>query len=142
MRNQLCSTHQTFIQNPLTDPRYTQWQLCIKQEDQALLSTTAIHLRTLGLHPHWDGYRYLLTGIPIYAKTPGMRLHKELYCDIAELCHIANTQCIEHSIRRAIKHAWQKRDLAIWAHYFPLNGNGNIDCPSNKLFIATLAEML
>ena len=142
MHNPLCVTPATISADSSTRVRPAQWQIFISKIDKSALSTTVIHLRTLGLLPDLDGYRYLTAAIPLYAINPGVRLHKELYCDIVEICGANDTLCVEHSIRSAIKGAWLKHDPTLWAHYFPLNKDGNIDCPSNKLFIATLSEMI
>jgi len=45
---------------------------------------------------------------------------------------------VEHSIREAIRAAYGNRDPQVWERCFP----GCRGVPSNKLFIATLAERL
>ncbi len=128
--------------NSISKTPNEQWELKIAQTGQSALSTTAIHLRTLGLRPSRDGYRFLEVAIPLYAEDPSLRLHKEIYPAVAEICEANDETCVEHAIRTAIKSAWKGRDITLWKQYFPLNDEGDIDCPSNKLFIATLAEML
>lgn len=97
------------------------------------------HLDLLGLNAALDGYRYLLVAIPLCSENPDMRLHKELYPAVRELCNVTNAACVERSIRSAIKTAWEHRVVSKWSQYFPQNCDG---CPSNKEFIAKIAAKL
>lgn len=98
----------------------------------------AAHLQLLKIPSHRDGYQYLCFGIPLFAQDPGQRLSKELYPAIADLCSCKDGRAVEHSIRIAIEAGWKVRDAAVWERYFP----GVTACPSNKVFIAKMAELL
>lgn len=100
------------------------------------------HLRQLGLATHLDGYQQLRVGIPLFAQDPDQQVFKELYANVASICGNDNPTQVEHSMRMAIKGAWNKRDEAVWSDYFAPDRNGRIPCPSNKVFIAKLAERL
>lgn len=100
-----------------------------------------VHLHTLGFQTHLDGYRQLCIGIPLFAATIGMRLSKELYPAIAKLLGDLDARSVEHSIRKAIENAWARRDIPVWAKYFPGHAVEH-RCPSNKEFISRIAEML
>lgn len=99
------------------------------------------HLRRLNVPSHLDGFLYLRIGIPEFAKDPTQRLGKELFLIIASQCG-GSSALIESAIRTAIRTAWSRRDDAVWAEYFPPDASGQIPCPSNKAFIARLAQLL
>lgn len=101
-----------------------------------------VHLHMLNFPTHLDGYRQLSTGLPLFAKNPDMCLSKELYPVIAETFSLPDPRTVEHSIRKAIKAAWERGDPLVWAKYFPPNADGSVPCPSNKAFFSRLAEML
>lgn len=107
----------------------------LQKEDPQLRIAT--HLQLLKVPSHRDGYQYLCFGIPLFAQDPGQRLSKELYPAIAKQCG-CNERAVEHSIRIAIEAAWNVRDKAVWERHFP----GATACPSNKVFIAKMAEIL
>lgn len=108
------------------------------EEKQDISHQVAAHLRTLGFRPHLDGYRQLCVGIPIFAQNPRMLLSKELYPAISELFRLPDSRAVEHSIRKAISDAWQRRDPAIWGKYFPCTEKP----PNNKAFLCRILEML
>ncbi len=100
------------------------------------------HLNLLGFNLNLDGSRYLIAAIHLYAEQPEQRLHKELYPAVRDLCKASSVDSVEHSIRSAIKSTWKKRDVSKWRRYFPADHNGDIPRPSNKDFIAQLAQKL
>lgn len=103
---------------------------------------TILLLHTLHFQTHLDGYQQLCIGIPMFARSPGMRLSKELYPAIAGKFGPLDARTVEHSIRKSIESAWRHKDPLIWAKYFPPDEKGRIPCPSNKVFISRLAELL
>lgn len=105
-------------------------------------SITAQHLHLLNIPARRDGYRYLLTAIPLFAKKPQQFMTKELYPQVAKLCGCQDGRAVEHSIRQAIHAAWEHRDNVVWRKYFVPGPKGSIPCPSNKAFICRLAELL
>ena len=84
------------------------------------------------------GYKQLCVGIPHYRENGIQNLSKDLYPWLAEQFDHVSPQAVEHAIREAIRYAWEHRDPEVWAQYFP----GSAKQPSNKQFIATLAERL
>jgi DNA-binding response OmpR family regulator len=100
------------------------------------------HMQRLGLSTKLDGYQQLRVGIPMFRRDTRQMLLNELYPAIAKQYDWHDPRKVEHSVRRAIRTAWEKRDNRIWAEYFPVNDNGDIPCPSNKEFISRLAELL
>lgn len=98
-------------------------------------------LRVLGVEPKLAGYRCLIHAIPMVADDPSVLL-KEIYPDIAKQCYLNDYRCVERTIRSAIWKAWENRDDAVWSQYFPRNKTGEIIRPTNKEFIARLAEEL
>lgn len=111
-----------------------------KLEAPAPLDPPAVirdHLMALRVPPQSDGFQQLRVGIPLFAQDKSQRLSKELYPAIAERFGCSKA-AVEHSIRDAIKAAWEIRDMDVWRSYFPdIPG-----CPTNKAFIAQLAELL
>ena len=103
---------------------------------------TVVHLHILNFLTHLDGYQQLCVGIPIYFCNPGMRLSKELYPAIAKHFGLTDARTVEHSIRKAITSAWERRNRVVWAKYFPPKPDGTIPCPTNKEFICHIAELL
>ncbi|MBO4938113.1 MAG: sporulation initiation factor Spo0A C-terminal domain-containing protein [Oscillospiraceae bacterium] len=95
-------------------------------------------LRELQFAVHRAGYRHLCIAIPLFALDDAQSLSKELYPRVAEYYSYPNWHAVEHSIRVVILDAWERRDPEVWAGYFPDERKP----PSNKQFIATLAERL
>ena len=97
---------------------------------------TARLLQLLRINVKLTGYRCLLCAIPMVADDPCLLL-KEIYPDIAKQCGLNDYRCVEHTIRTAIQKAWKSREEAVWRAYF-----SPTKCPTNKEFIARLAEEL
>lgn len=95
------------------------------------------HLLALQLCISSDGFQQLRIGIPLFAQDKTQRLSKELYPAIAQRFG-CSAEAVEHSIRDAISAAWLIRDESVWRSYFP----NLTECPTNKVFIAQLAELL
>lgn len=106
-------------------------------EETALRESTGRLLHQLRFGVHRLGYRQLLLLVPCYAMDDRQSLSKELYPRAAAHFGYASWQPIEHAVRLAILDAWQRREPGLWEGYFP----GIRKPPSNKQFIATLAEM-
>lgn len=98
-------------------------------------------LRVLGVEPKLAGYRCLVYSINMVAGDPWL-LMKEVYPVIAKQCRVNDYRCVERTIRSAIQKAWKNRDDAVWSQYFPRNKAGEIIRPTNKEFIARIAEEL
>ena len=92
----------------------------------------------LKIQPHKDGFRQLRLAIPLFAQDSEQSLSKEIYPAIAEQLNFVSSLTVERSIRYAIETAWKRKDLDVWAEYFPRCRKP----PSNKRFIATLAERI
>lgn len=97
------------------------------------------HLHLLSFNPKLAGYHCLVAAISTLANNPTF-LIKQVYPVVAALCGYDDIRNVERVIRSAITSAWKKRDRKIWASYFPLNKKGDVDKPSNKYFIARIAE--
>ncbi|MBR4017685.1 MAG: hypothetical protein IKK11_07725 [Oscillospiraceae bacterium] len=102
----------------------------------------ATHLHTLNFLTHLDGYRQLCVAIPLFAQNPRQSLSKELYPAIARELGLSDARSVEHSVRKAIAAAWAKKDTVVWANYFPPDDGDYITRPTNKQFIAQIAERL
>lgn len=100
------------------------------------------HLHLLKIPSHLAGYRQLCVAIPLYSANPNQLMTKELYPEVARQCSCRDGRLVEHSIRKAITTAWKYRDVSVWRKYFPPRTRCGQTCPSNKVFICTLAELL
>jgi two-component system response regulator (stage 0 sporulation protein A) len=107
-----------------------------------LNAQAAVLLHSLNFTPHLDGYQQLCAAIPLYARNPGFRLCKELYPQVAEALQLSDPRTVEHSIRKAITSAWSHMDPVVWKKFFPVGEAGRLPCPTNKEFIARLAEFI
>jgi len=95
-------------------------------------------LHELALPIHRRGYSCLCIGIPHFATDRTQSLSKELYPFIAAYYGYSDWHAVESAIRDVILTAWENRNPAVWEKYFPNQSR----VPSNKQFIATLAERL
>lgn len=95
-------------------------------------------LHELGFPIHRIGYKQLCIAIPYFAQDDSRSITKEVYPYLAERFYYPNYRAAESAIRDTIHQAWEQRNNAVWKQYFP-----NPDKqPTNKVFIATLAERL
>ena len=103
--------------------------------DQQELTICMLHELCFAVHR--SGYKQLCVAIPRYAQNNIQSVTKSLYPYVA--AHFdTDWQAVEHSIRFAVHCAWNQRDPEVWDRYFPHSKKA----PSNKEFIATLAERL
>ena len=93
-------------------------------------------LRELNFPSHLTGYKQLAVALPLLAADPRQGMTKELYPTVARILDCGSWRAVERSIRTAITSAWDDRDPAAWARYFP----ECTDCPNNKRFLCRLAE--
>lgn len=107
-------------------------------DPEDLIANVLLHL---GLGAHLDGFRYLLTAIPLYSHDRNQAITKELYVAVAEV-HDKDPRQVERSIRSAIDSAWKRRSDKIWAEYFTAGPDGSVPRPSNGRFIGQLTTLL
>lgn len=98
-------------------------------------------LLMLGVPTNLRGYSYLRDAILAEIRQPGQQLTKALYPDVGKPYGASGAQ-VERSIRDAVGKAWQRRNDAQWAQYFPVDAQGRIPKPSNAVFICTLADRI
>ena len=109
-----------------------------EEQISALYEPTANMLHELQISIRRLGYKQLTIAVPCYALDDRQSLSKELYPYVANYFGYDDWHPVEHTIRVAILDAWERRNPEVWEKYFP----GIKKPPSNKLFIATLAEQL
>lgn len=97
-------------------------------------------LLQLGFSNKLHGFYALKIAIPIFASDPSQRLSKELYPEVARILGDCSALQVEHSIRMAIKAAWDNRDEESWNQFFPEGFACAKERPSNRTFIAALSE--
>lgn len=104
--------------------------------------TVAAHaLVQLGMYRKWNGFDCLQMGIPLFADDPAQAVTKELYTDLGKPFG-KNAKQVERNIRSAITKAWERGDPAVWRLYFPTAPDGTVPRPTNKVFIAHMAQIL
>lgn len=107
-------------------------------DPEDLVANVLLHL---GLGANLDGFRYLLSAVPLYSHDTNQGITKELYVAVAEL-HGKESRQVERSIRSAIDGAWKKRTDKVWAQYFTPGPDGSVPRQSNGRFIGRLARLL
>lgn len=95
------------------------------------------HLHKLHV-PNWSGFDDLRIAIPLFAQDPSIGIVKELYPAVVVLRGRDNWKQVEKAIRHAKEYAYTHRNDAVWSEYFPNTSH----CPTNKEFIARLAEFI
>lgn len=95
-------------------------------------------LKRLNVPVYLSGYRQLCVAIPIFAADVSQPMCGELYPAVAQELGYVDWRAVEFAIRRTILAAWENRDMDAWNEYFP----GIAKAPSNKRFIATLAQRI
>ncbi len=111
--------------------------------DLELLEKQIAHsVLELGVPAHLKGYYYLRDAIRIYALADSpldISITNDVYPAVA---HIYNTrpQLVEHAIRNAIEIAWTRGNINTLHAYFGYTINDFKGKPSNREFIAMMAE--
>lgn len=95
-------------------------------------------LHELGLPVHRIGYKQLCLAIVHYSQNDIQSLSKELYPFVAARFGYRDWHPVEHAMRLVICQAWSQRPPGLWEQYF----TDTTKPPSNKQFIATIAELL
>ena len=98
-------------------------------------------LWSLGVCAGRKGYPYLTRIIELYQQDPARSLTKDLYPTVGREFGTSGI-AVERVIRSAIHTAWEQRDELIWRLYFPVGCGGRVPRPTNRVFIATLAQAL
>ena len=94
-------------------------------------------LISLGLPSGRQGFRHLLTGLPLLAMNRDQQLSKELYDAIAQSDH-STPGAVEKAIRDIIREGWYSGEQKEWNRLFP----GLNHCPTNKDFLFRLADLI
>lgn len=117
--------------------------LCDMVCQPASCTRTAISnvLLALGVPAGRKGYPYLETIIELYRQDPGRSLTKDLYPAVGRANRTSGIS-VERAIRGVIQTAWEQRDETVWRRYFTPCRSGVMPRPTNRAFIATLAEVL
>ncbi len=109
------------------------------EEQITLLQDDTIKiLHHLRISIHRLGYKYLTIAIPCYVINDTQSFSKEIYPYVSNRLGYTDWHGVERAIRTVILDAWMQRDTDTWEEYFPKQQK----VPTNKQFIATLAERL
>ena len=105
---------------------------------ERMLST---YLKRLGFSPATKGYCAVYLAIILVLENPNLlnSVTKKIYPIVAEEC-FSTPSCIEKRIRYAIERAWLKADIDFVEEMFQYSIDIDKGKPTNRQFIATLAE--
>ena len=95
----------------------------------------------MGFKNNLSSFRYVVSGLPMFAENPQQTVTKELYPAIGKL-HGKTGEQVERAIRNAIELAWQRRDERIWRMYFAPAPDGSIPRPTNGQLLHTLMRQI
>lgn len=112
-----------------------------KEEVNADCGRISELLIRLGIPAKLQGFEMLRVSIQETILNPGMSITKELYPKVAAATGFTAVQ-VERSIRTAIAKGAQVGDAKLWQLLFPAALVQTGKCPSNGVFIATVAEFL
>lgn len=126
------------FQKPVDPPMISVYLGSIASLQEYTTKQVAQHLRVLGFSAGNKGYNCLLLAIPHLKNDLTRHMHKEIYAYVAEELHL-DPRAIEKAIRTSIQTAWSRRTPGVWEQYFPVDQNGQLECPTNKEFITCLA---
>lgn len=100
-------------------------------------------LKKLGCPAHLDGYEYVRNAIELVIADHSMleSITKTLYPTVAKNF---GTTCsrVERAIRHAVELVWDNADYDTLDEYFGNSVNSNKAQATNKLFIATVADII
>ena len=95
-------------------------------------------LRQLGVQTHPRGYACLRHALMEAIREPGQQVTKTLYPKVGKICG-GNAKQVERAIRLLIRQAWLYRNPEVWNAYFSMDLEQIQKCPTNKMFICTIA---
>lgn len=106
-------------------------------------NTTRALLLKPGIPQHIKGYHFLGTAIEAVQENPNRldAITKDLYSYIAKT-HGSTSSRVERAIRHAIETAFDRCDLDTFDDIFGYSIDARRGKPTNKHFIAALAEVL
>ncbi len=102
----------------------------------------AADVRAIGVPAHLKGYYYLRDAIRIYAlsnRPTEISITNDIYPMVAKMYNTRPT-LVEHAIRNAIEIAWTRGNLDTIYEYFGYTVNDYKGKPSNREFVAMMAE--
>ncbi len=102
-----------------------------------------IIIKGVGIPTHYKGYKYLSEGISMVIEDRELlgAVTKELYPAIAQMNN-TSPKSVEKAIRHAITTAWMRSDTETIEDLFYNTRYGYIKKPTNREFIAVIAEKL
>lgn len=109
--------------------------------DRPLQRSVEEMLHRLSVPVHQRGYACLREVLMEELRNPGQQVTKTLYPAVAKKCNGSLKQ-VERAIRCVILKAWAQRDEAVWQELFPAKRGVPAECPTNKAFIAAVADRI
>lgn len=117
----------------------------IKEENEDSLEVKITRfLHYMGVPAHLNGYMYIRSSLKRAIADLGsvIPITRKLYPDLAEEYH-KTPECIERSIRHAIKVSWERGNKKIIHDIFGYSADTTyLGCPTNSEYIAMVADDL
>jgi len=112
-----------------------------EMRDALVVRLTLKWLHRLAVPPHVKGYTFLVAAIPMVVEEPEIlqSMMTRLYPVIGQRYH-STTSCVERNIRHAIELAWNRCRVDEIENAFGNTLDANKDKPTNREFIAMLAD--
>ena len=95
----------------------------------------------MGFKNNLSGFRYVVSGLPMFAENPQQTVTKELYPTIAKEYGTTSSR-VERAIRHAIELAWDRGDCDVLGDMFGYTVQRSKGKPTNSEFIALIADYL
>ena len=117
----------------------------IKAQDMAGFdpnSVVSAFLFDLKIPMNPQGFEYLKTAILLRYENPTMDLVNDIYLLIADAKGASNAEAVSASIRRVIRTAFYRGNIALWEIYLPSANVTKTHPPSNAEVIAGLARIV
>ena len=110
-------------------------------DEKSTKAAIARVLESMGINAGMSGKIYLIEAIYIAVEKTTVDLRHDIYVPLAR-AHQKSEQTIEKCIRNVIMKAWNTTEYSILAKYYTAQINPGTGYPSNKEFIAEMAEKL
>lgn len=118
-------------------------KLCIAEIDDHCEQAIMIALDEMRITPNYLGYNYIkdILMMILTGRKGFDTLSKSVYPAIAEKYGVSAAS-VEHSIRTAVKNAWNKGDKRLFSRYLGVSITNSEHVPSNRVFLFTVANTI
>ena len=102
-----------------------------------------IALKELGVPSGQDGFPLAKQVIMMLCENRFCKLKNGAYATAGAFANPPmNDEQVYQAIKRAIRQAWDNRNMRIWRCYFPESTPGYAECPSNREFLFAVVDFV